>query len=213
MLSLLAVGLGACGSFSLLGGGGPPPRIYEISPAPVFEPDLPAVSWQLVVEEPFAASAVNTDRIAARTGEFEYAYYADVRWSDRTPRMVQTVLVESFENSGRITAVGRQSIGLRSDYELKSELREFQVHLHKGAPPLVWIQMTFKLVDQPSAQIVASMTADGRAHAADDRMETIIKAFDEALGTVMQGAVAWTLKTGQAHYVRTGRRRLSEVRE
>lgn len=210
-LSVLAAGLSACSTFDFLGGGGPPPRIYEISPAPVTDIQAPSVAWQLVVEEPFAASAVNTDRIAARTGAFEFAYFAEVRWSDRAPKMVQALLVESFENSGKITAVGRQAIGLRSDYELKSELREFEVLLRGGkeAPPLVWVQMNFKLVEQPSARILASMTADGRVSATDDRMESIVKAFDEALGKVMRDAVVWTLRTGQANY-RRGPRRFSE---
>ncbi|MFP3944235.1 MAG: ABC-type transport auxiliary lipoprotein family protein [Alphaproteobacteria bacterium] len=212
LLAVLAAGLSACGSLNLLGDSGPPPRIYEISPAPVVDSGLPTVSWQLVVGEPYAASAVNTDRIAVRTGAFEFAYYEGVRWSDRAPKMVQTLLVESFENSGKITAVGRQAIGLRSDYELKSDLREFQVHLgaEGGERPLVWVQMNFKLIEQPSAQIVASTTADGRAYAASGKMSAVVKAFDEALAQVMNQVVAWTLKTGQAHDARRKPRRLSE---
>jgi len=202
LIAVLALGLSGCGGISLLGGGGgPPPRLYDLSPKSTFEPAIPEVSWQLVVEEPFAPSAISTDRVAVRTGPFEFAYYEGVRWSDRAPRMVQTLLVESFENSGKITAVGRQAIGLRSDFELKTELREFQALMSGGqdGAPLVWVRMNFKMVAQPSAQIIALQTFDSRVQAADDRMSSIVMAFDEALGDVMKDGVAWTLTTGERH--------------
>ena len=60
-------------------------------------------------------------------------YYARAQWSDRAPQMVQTLMIESFENSQRIIAVGRDVVGLRADFILKSELREFQAEYFNGA--------------------------------------------------------------------------------
>ena len=40
--------------------------------------------------------------------------------------MVQILVVEFFENAKKILGVGREQIGLRSDFVLKNELREFQ---------------------------------------------------------------------------------------
>ena len=52
--------------------------------------------------------------------------------------MIQTLLIESFENTGKIIAVGRQSLGLRSDFNLKLEVREFQAeYFPKDAAPRV----------------------------------------------------------------------------
>jgi cholesterol transport system auxiliary component len=204
ILAVLALGVSACGSLSLFGKAGPPPRNYDLSPQVTFAPGLPEVSWQLVVDQPYAANAIDTDRIAARTGASEIVYYKGVRWSDRAPRLIQGLLVESFEKSDRITAVGRQAIGLRSDYELKSDLREFQVDLTGGRAEVL-VQMNFKLVRQPSAQIVAFMTAEQRMPAADDTMSAIVLAFDAALGAVMGEAVNWTLTTGEAHHAKQRR--------
>mgnify|MGYP003345153382 CR=1 FL=1 len=49
---------------------------------------------------------------------------------------MQTLIIESLENSGKIVAVGRESVGLRADYILQSDLREFQAELDSrgGAP-------------------------------------------------------------------------------
>ena len=107
-------------------GSGPPPDLYVLSPKSTFPEDLPTVEWQLVVEEPSTAKGIDTDRIAIAPSALEVKYLAGSRWADRAPRMVQQLLIQSFENSKKIVSVGRQSIGLRSDYVLKVELREFQ---------------------------------------------------------------------------------------
>ena len=60
-------------------------------------------------------------------------YYARSGWADRAPLMVQTLMIESFENSKKIVSVGRESIGLRADFILKTELRELQAVYYNGA--------------------------------------------------------------------------------
>ena len=47
-------------------------------------------------------------------------------WTDRVPAMIQTLLVASFENTGKIVAVGRESVGLRADFLLKTEIRKLR---------------------------------------------------------------------------------------
>ena len=43
--------------------------------------------------------------------------------------VVQRLLVESFENTGRVGAVSQSSVGLRNDFTVVSDLREFQGEL------------------------------------------------------------------------------------
>ena len=108
--------------------------------------------------------------------------------------MVQTLMVESFENSGRIVAVGRQTIGLRSDYNLKSELREFQAEYYNDvSAPLIRVRLNAKLVRQPRRNIVASENFEATAQAAGADIDSIILAFDDALGKVIKRTVEWTL--------------------
>ena len=130
------------------------------------------------------------------TNPYEIKYYADARWAERAPRMVQTLLVESFENTGRIVSVGRQSIGLRSDFNVKSELREFQAELREGTTvPVVRVTLNVKLIAQPNQQIVASASFERREAAKAADMLSVIEAFDMALGSVMREVVQWTLLT------------------
>ncbi|MBN4046601.1 membrane integrity-associated transporter subunit PqiC, partial [bacterium AH-315-P15] len=121
------------------------------------------MDWQLVVEEPVSSRALDTDRIMIKRTPFSIGYMSGARWSDRAPRMIQTRLVESFENSDRIIAVGRQTIGLRGDYNLKSELREFQAEYFNGdGGSSVLVRMNFKIIEMPSANIIASTTFSRR---------------------------------------------------
>ena len=109
---------------SLLGGcsllSSAPPQLYDLSPKNTFDDAAPAAAWQLVVEEPTTPNAINTDRIAVRPSALVVQYFGGVKWTDRAPALVQTLLVESFENSGKIIGVGRRSVGMTGDYVLTS---------------------------------------------------------------------------------------------
>ena len=176
--------------------GGPPPNLYTQTPKSTFAGGLPQVKWQLVVEEPVASGGLNVDRIALRASATELKYFARARWTERAPRMLQTLLVESFENSGAIVAVGRKAIGLRSDYNLKTEMREFQAEYFKaGDAPTARVRLNAKLVKLPQRAIIASKTFEAAIKSEGTEMRQVIKAFDRALGKVLRHTVEWPLKT------------------
>jgi cholesterol transport system auxiliary component len=176
--------------------GGPPPNLYTLTPKNTFAAGLPQAKWQLVVEEPVASGGLNVDRIALRASATEMKYFARARWTERAPRMFQTLLVESFENSGAIVAVGRKAIGLRSDYNLKTEMREFQAeYFDANGIPNVRVRLNAKLVKLPRRAIIASKTFEAVIKSEGTEMRQVIKAFDRALGKVLRHTVEWTLRT------------------
>ena len=175
--------------------GGPPANLYILTPKNTFAKDLQRVRWQLVVDEPLASGGLNIDRIALRHSPTELKYFARARWTERAPRMVQTLMVESFENSGAIVAVGRKAIGLRSDYNLITELREFQAeYFASDGVPTVRVRLNAKLVKQPRRAIVASRTFESTIKSEGKAMRHVIRAFDQALGKVLRHTVEWTIK-------------------
>ena len=179
-----------------LPGMGTPARLYMLSPKSTFARELPDVKWQLVVELPVAPSGLATPNIALTRDPIQLQYYANAKWAERAPQMVQTLIVESFENSERIIAVGRQAIGLRSDFNLKSDLREFQAEYRQGSgAPIAHVRINAKLIKQPRRQIIASQAFEAKIEAAGGSMGDIVRAFDEALGKVLRRIVEWTLTT------------------
>ena len=154
--SLMLLSGAATGCSGILPGQGPPSALYRLTPKSTFRPDLPEVDWQLVVETPVSNASLNTTRIALQRSAIEIEYYAGAGWIDRAPAMLQTLMVESFENSRRIVAVGRENVGLRSDFVLKVELREFEAIYVNGTIPEVIVTLILKLVEIPRRAIIGS---------------------------------------------------------
>lgn len=207
---LAALGLFAACSVQLPGAG-EPGQLYVLTPKSTFPDDLVKVDWQLLIETPLAPAGLDTPRIAVAYSPIELNYFARSNWTDRAPQMVQRLLIESFENSGRIVAVGRDAIGLRSDYVLKTELREFQAeydtsHLSgadavsgipPGTPPKIRVRINAKLVRMPQRTIVASENFENIVEAQQNTMRGIVTAFDDALGRAIKHVVIWTLTEGE----------------
>jgi cholesterol transport system auxiliary component len=173
------------------------PDLYRLTPKSTFAADLPTVEWQLLLEQPLTNASIDTTRIGLQKSATSVEYYARSSWSDRAPQMIQTLMVESFENSDRIVAVGRDSVALRADYILKTDLREFQAEYMAGPNPRVHVTMIARLVKMPRRSIIGSKKFEAVIEARANTMPAIIAAFDEALGKVLKRLVEWTLVTGQ----------------
>ncbi|MDH3667839.1 MAG: ABC-type transport auxiliary lipoprotein family protein [Paracoccaceae bacterium] len=173
-----------------------PTDLYDLTPKSTFDPSLPTISAQVVVEEPTAASSVNTDRIAVKPNPYQVQYFPDASWVDRAPLLVQTMLLESFENTGKVGAVGRQAIGLNADYTLVTDLREFQARSDTdGSAALeIVVQLNMKIVQEPRGLIVASRSFAYEAPSPTTQMTDVVEAFDVALGKTMGRAVDWAVR-------------------
>lgn len=179
---------------SVLQGVNTPVNLYTLTPKTTYPEGLPPVDWQLVVETPVSATSLNTSRIALQRTPLTFEYYADAAWTDNAPAMVQTLLIESFESTKRISGVGREAIGLRPDYILMTDLREFEAVYDGDNPiPTIWIRMNAKLVKLPERRIVASETFGEKLPAAGSKLTDIVAAFDETLGSVFKQIVMFAL--------------------
>jgi len=171
-----------------------PQDLYTVTPKSTFEPDLPAVYWQLTVEAPAAAANLNTGRIAIAMTPTSSDYYAKAAWTDRAPLMVQTRIVDSFENTRKIVAVARESIGIRANYVLQPDLRNFEALYYYGEPPIVRVRIIAKLVRMPDRQIIGVASFERCVRARADKIPKVVEAFDQALGGVIKQLVSWTLR-------------------
>lgn len=173
-----------------------PTDLYDLTPKSTYAADLPMIAAQIVIEEPTAASSVNTDRIAIKPNPYQVQYFPQARWVDRAPLLVQTMLVESFENTGKVSAVGRQAIGLSSDFTLLTDLREFQADASEDpdGPISVIVQLNMKIVQEPMGLIVGSRSFVRREATASRDILAVIAAFDAALGKTMGQTVDWAVR-------------------
>jgi cholesterol transport system auxiliary component len=172
-----------------------PLDLYTLSPKTTFQDPPPKVDWQLVVDKPVAAAGIDTARVALSRNPYQVEYFAKAAWTDNAPAMVQTLMIDSFQNSGSIVGVGREAIGLRPDYLLKTDLREFQANYRGDDPvPEIHVKMIARIVKLPERRIIASMTVDRRSKAAGTKFTDVVDAFDDALGGVIKQIVMFTLR-------------------
>jgi phospholipid/cholesterol/gamma-HCH transport system substrate-binding protein len=114
-----------------LGGGGPakaPARIYDLSAPHAFPPHDKVASGQLTVPEPSALVLFDTQKILVRP-QMEESLALDAQWSDSLPKLLQTKIIQSFENANYPQAVARPTEGLTADYQLLIDIRSFQLML------------------------------------------------------------------------------------
>ena len=193
--ALLAIGA----AILLAGCGGilsePPQRkLYQLKAPVSFTAPLRHSSAQLLLALPNAPAGLDTERIALSRAPMSLDYFADAQWADRAPLLVQTALLDGFEKSGALPAVGRDSAGLRADFILETDLRDFAAAYDSpGGPPRVTVAFNVKLIKIPERKIIAQKSVARQQPAAADTIPEIVRAFDAALGGAVEEAVRWAV--------------------
>lgn len=194
-LCLSAVALGGC---SILSSG-------TREPATIFAPDVrvapdpawPQVTWQLTIVKPSASRLVDSPRINVRPTPPELQVYKGASWAQPATDMVEGTVVRAFEDSGRITGVGRASDGIRADYRLVLDLRRFESDYAGQALPSATIELSAKLLHSSDQRVVASRTFLVAKPASTTDVTAVAAAFEQALQQASHDLVGWTLQTGQ----------------
>jgi len=190
-LVLSTAGLAGCG---LVPDVNKPLTLYTLKPKLNLAQPPAKVGWQLVIAEPAAERDIDTSRIALTRTANVIEYFADGNWSDTAPNLVQAKMIEAFESTNAIVAVGRDAAGLKPDYILQSDLRDFQVEYADGAP-IAHVRLIAKLVQMPDRRITRTVSADTSASASSKDMAAIVVAFEQALGKALSQIVTGILAT------------------
>jgi cholesterol transport system auxiliary component len=185
--------LALAGCASLLGVA-PPGHLYRLTADSRSPGSLPHVGGVLIVDRPQAPAGIDTTRIALSRSPISLDYYADSEWTDRVPALLQGAILASFENSGAITAIDRESIGLRASFILETQLRHFEAEYAAGVGlPRVWVAVVVRLVAMPRRALVAQAAFERRVPAAADNIPDVVAAFNAATDAVIGDVVSWTL--------------------
>jgi cholesterol transport system auxiliary component len=191
LVAFSAAALSACGS--LLGPTEAPPQIYILKPQ--FGPvnNAPATTWQIAVPAPNVPDALDTKRIALQRGQ-TMDYYANAAWTDQTGDLIQDMLVEGLEKSGKVKAVGPTSGGVRADLLVVTEVRDFTAHYssENGVPDVV-VDIVAKLITSNRHDVVAMFDARREVQASANSIPAVVQAFNQASGQAVQDIVGWTL--------------------
>ncbi len=185
MLPLLGAILAGCG-----GGAKNDTFDLSVSSAPVTQARS-LKGRQLLVAEPTALKALDSENIVVRLSNSEVQYLANSQWSDRLPRMVQSKLVEAFQDTGRLGGVGRPGQGLAIDYQVVTDIRAFEVDTKNNVAN---IEISVQLLNDRNGTVRAQDVFRASARVSGTGNANFVKALDSAFAAASREIVAWTLK-------------------
>ena len=173
----------------LTGGGKKGPvTTYDLSAPTAFPPLEKAVRVQLVVPEPGAPIALDTQKIVPRSTGAEVASFANAQWSDTVPKLVQAKIIQALDNSNYLSGVSRPMDGLAADYQLLIDIRAFQL---SGAPgEAAEVEFAAKVLGG-SGRLVAGKVFAAKVSPVSAEARAAIAALDEAFGKATVELAVW----------------------
>ena len=141
---------------------------------------------QLAIPVPDATLPANSDEIVVRTGPQSVAYLSGAQWVDKLPSLIQSRLIESFQNAHLLRAVGRP--GILADATLNTTLRHFDFDAARGEAS---VQISAELI-AASGRIIAGRLFSAKVPAPSSDPPAVAAALDSALARVMREIVLWT---------------------
>jgi cholesterol transport system auxiliary component len=165
------------------------------SSAPLATYDLSAASGgfaaragpgQLAILRPDATLPTDSDRIVVRADTLSVAYLTGAQWADKLPVLVQSRLIESFQNARLLRAVGRP--GMLADFSLQTSIRRFELD---AARTEATVEISAQILSQ-SGRIIAGRLFSGTVPVASSDPAVVAAALDAALARVMRDIVIWT---------------------
>ena len=170
-----------------------PPATFELSaPAPAAQ-RASASRSQILIPEPTATKSLDSQQIVIRPTPQTIETLGGSQWSDRLPRLVQLRLLQAFQNTGRVGAVGVPGQGLAIDYQIVTELRRFEVEAGTGANAVV--EVSVKALNDRTGVVRSTRIFRGTAPVTGTGNAAYVEALDTAFGDVADEIVAWTLRT------------------
>lgn len=159
----------------------------------------PSVPWQLSIDTPIASDALDTARMLVMPSPGALETYKGARWSDTAPLLLRALMVQAFQQSGRISGVGASTSGLHGDYLLAVDLYDFETQYRDGSPHAV-IRLNAKLTDSSTNRIAAARAFEADAPVAGSQAAAAAAAFDQALAELLPSIVDWALTEGESRW-------------
>lgn len=165
--------------------------IYSVAAVETVPGVTGATSAQVLIPEPHALQALNTDKIAVKPTQNTFSYYQKVAWADTAPKLFQALLLQTFQNSGRVKAVGLPGESLLINYQVVTELRAFQVETFGS--DRARIEVAVKLLNDSNGRVVDSEVFRAEVPTAGDSVERATVGLEAAGQVIATEILDWTL--------------------
>ena len=183
LLSLTVLMCAGCGSF--LDTKLPASTSYVLAPAPAAPAGVARTDADLSIGRPDLAPGLDSERIAVLKGR-QLDYYRAAQWGGRTTEVLQTMLVDSFEDQQLFRSVTAEQSRVASEYVLDISVRDFQAeYASDNEAPTAHVTILGRLIRVTDRQLVDTYTATAQSRASDNRMSAVAAAFENAAHKVV----------------------------
>jgi len=166
--------------------------IYQMS-AMASPPASSGTTAQILVPEPRALEALATNKIAVKPTAITLSYYPSAALEDAAPKVLQRMLLDTFQNTGRVRAVGLPGQSLLINYQVVTEVRAFQAETYEGDRARV--EVSVKLLDDSNGRVIADRIFTTLVPMSGDSVEAAAEGINLAAQRLSADVVAWTLAT------------------
>jgi len=174
-----------------------PPTVYMLSGAPAAAASGTAAAAPLPVDlavlKPRLRPGLETDRIAVLYPDRRLDYFADARWSGALNEVLQDFAVQEFHSRGNLRTVSGDASVFASAYWLEIEVIDFQAeYLPATAAPTVRVHLRARLGRSGDRRIIGQFESNALQAAAQNRLGSIVDAYEHAADTALAKLVADT---------------------
>ncbi|WP_188913204.1 ABC-type transport auxiliary lipoprotein family protein [Salinarimonas ramus] len=180
---VLAAGL-ALGALAGLAGCASAPALvtYGLA-APVEQVSAPMrLPGLILVVEPSAIELYSSERVVVREADGALSYLPGVQYADQLPALVQTRLVETFENASRLGGVARPGDRVSPDWQLNSSIRTFWVDAQTN---LAVVEIAVRAVNESDGSVGAARVFTAQKPVAAIEGRAAMLGLEAALAEVM----------------------------
>lgn len=183
----LAATLGGCATAPALVTYGLAAPVERVA-APMRLPGL------ILVVEPTAIALYASERVVVREPDGALSYLPGVQYAAPLPALVQTRVIETFENASRIGGVARPGDRVTPNYQLNSTIRTFWIDAQAN---LAVVEIAVRAVDERDGSVADAKVFSARVPVAAIEGRTAMLGLEAALAEVMLDIVRWA-GTGRA---------------
>ena len=169
----------------------PPPDYYDLTAVHAF-PSGKKLETELAVSEPASSVMLDTQRIIVRPGAPEHPSFVSAKWADSIPKLVQTKIIQSLDNSKYFKAVVRQAEDLKFNYRLMIEIRTFQISTEPTVAAEV--EISAKVVNADGHVLAAHVFSAAVPTQVRKAKDAVID-LDKAFSKIESELVLWVRET------------------
>ncbi len=159
-----------------------------------------ATAGSVLVRRPEAGPGLDSNRIALLRSDRRFDFYAASLWAAPAPDVMESVVINALRGTATFTAVFDDASPFVPGYDLRITMRRFEAdYTREGGAAAgratVHVVLDCTLGRRRDRALLASFTAQGSALAGEDRLGSVVAAFESATAAAMAELTRTTTAT------------------